>query len=155
MMMEAESTSETSVSFYQTARHNIPEDKHLQKRKWQFLCYKFGLVGGVWAVKLDGSYRCYWLSSRHWLLAWFIYRQTVFIIGFEVLTAVSMKIAVFWVVAPCSTSLHGATTKKTAIFVFIIVSLPLWSDVRTIYAWRHTPRTLPTYNIGLPICICW
>jgi hypothetical protein len=27
-----------------------------------------------------------------------------------------MKIAVFWVVAPCSTRLHGATTQKTAIF---------------------------------------
>jgi hypothetical protein len=29
MMMEAESTSETSVSFYQTTRLNIPEDSHL------------------------------------------------------------------------------------------------------------------------------
>jgi hypothetical protein len=36
------------------------------------------------------------------------------LVGFEVFTAVSMKIAVFWVVAPCS--LHGATTQKTAIF---------------------------------------
>jgi hypothetical protein len=27
---------------------------------------------------------------------------TVIIVGFEVLTAVSMKTAVFWVVAPCS-----------------------------------------------------
>jgi hypothetical protein len=35
-------------------------------------------------------------------------------VGFEVLTAVSMKIAVFWVVA----RLHGATTQKTAIFTF-------------------------------------
>jgi hypothetical protein len=34
---------------------------------------------------------------------------------FEVLTAVSTKMAVFWVVAP--TRLHGATTQKTAIFV--------------------------------------
>jgi hypothetical protein len=28
-MMEAVSTSETSVSFYETTRHNIPEDSHL------------------------------------------------------------------------------------------------------------------------------
>jgi hypothetical protein len=28
-MMEAANTSETSVSFYQTSRHNIPEDSHL------------------------------------------------------------------------------------------------------------------------------
>jgi hypothetical protein len=29
LMMEAASTSETSVNFYQTARHNNPEDSHL------------------------------------------------------------------------------------------------------------------------------
>jgi hypothetical protein len=29
MMMEAESTSEMSVNFYQTTQHNIPEDSHL------------------------------------------------------------------------------------------------------------------------------
>jgi hypothetical protein len=29
-------------------------------------------------------------------------RTTNYSVGFEVLTAVSMKIAVFWVVAPCS-----------------------------------------------------
>jgi hypothetical protein len=29
-MMEAVSTSETSVNFYETARRNIPEDSHLQ-----------------------------------------------------------------------------------------------------------------------------
>jgi hypothetical protein len=28
-MMEAASTSETSVKFYQTTRHNNPEDSHL------------------------------------------------------------------------------------------------------------------------------
>jgi hypothetical protein len=31
MMMEAASTSETSVNFYQTIRRNNPEDSHLQK----------------------------------------------------------------------------------------------------------------------------
>jgi hypothetical protein len=30
LMMEAASTSETSVNFYQTTRHNNPEDSHLQ-----------------------------------------------------------------------------------------------------------------------------
>jgi hypothetical protein len=30
LMMEAASTSETKVNFYQTARRNIPEDGHLQ-----------------------------------------------------------------------------------------------------------------------------
>jgi hypothetical protein len=30
LMMEAVSTSETSVSIYQTARCNIPEDSHLK-----------------------------------------------------------------------------------------------------------------------------
>jgi hypothetical protein len=37
-------------------------------------------------------------------------------VGFEVLTAVNTKMAVFWVVA-ASTRLHGATTPKTAIFI--------------------------------------
>jgi hypothetical protein len=30
LMMEAESTSETSVNTYQTTRRNIPKDSHLQ-----------------------------------------------------------------------------------------------------------------------------
>jgi hypothetical protein len=30
LMTEAESTSETSVTFYQTTRRNNPEDSHLQ-----------------------------------------------------------------------------------------------------------------------------
>jgi hypothetical protein len=29
LMMDAESTSETSVNFYQTTRRNMPEDGHL------------------------------------------------------------------------------------------------------------------------------
>jgi hypothetical protein len=52
------------------------------------------------------------------------------ILAIQVLTAVRTKLAVFWVVAPCSlvevslkcqqtfTRLHGATTQKAAIFVF-------------------------------------
>jgi hypothetical protein len=30
LMMEAQSTSETSVNFYQTTRRNNPEDSHLR-----------------------------------------------------------------------------------------------------------------------------
>jgi hypothetical protein len=33
LMVGAVSTSETSVSFYQTARRNIPEDSHLHTRR--------------------------------------------------------------------------------------------------------------------------
>jgi hypothetical protein len=32
LMMEAVSTSETSVNFYQTTQRNIPEDSHLHTR---------------------------------------------------------------------------------------------------------------------------
>jgi hypothetical protein len=32
LMMEAVSTSETSMNFYETARRNIPEDNHLQQK---------------------------------------------------------------------------------------------------------------------------
>jgi hypothetical protein len=32
LKMEAASTSETSVNFYQTTRRNIPEDSHLHTR---------------------------------------------------------------------------------------------------------------------------
>jgi hypothetical protein len=37
---------------------------------------------------------------RNFLLA--VERKVIVLVGFEVLTAVSLKIAVFWVVAPCS-----------------------------------------------------
>jgi hypothetical protein len=33
LMMEAASTSETSVNFYQTTRRNNPEDSHLYTRR--------------------------------------------------------------------------------------------------------------------------
>jgi hypothetical protein len=33
LMMEAASTPETSVSFYQTTRRNNPEDSHLHTRR--------------------------------------------------------------------------------------------------------------------------
>jgi hypothetical protein len=53
LMMEAVSTSETSVNFYQTTQRNNSEDSYLH-------------------------------------------------VGFEVLKAVGTKMAVFWIVAPCS-----------------------------------------------------
>jgi hypothetical protein len=31
LMMDAVSTSETSINFYQTTRRNIPEDRYLQE----------------------------------------------------------------------------------------------------------------------------
>jgi hypothetical protein len=34
LMMEAVSTSETSVTFYQTTRRNIPQDSHLHGSGW-------------------------------------------------------------------------------------------------------------------------
>jgi hypothetical protein len=37
LMMEAASTSETSVSFYETTRRNIPEDSHLHTRNRESL----------------------------------------------------------------------------------------------------------------------
>jgi hypothetical protein len=36
-MMEAASTSETPVNFYQTTRHNNPEDIHLHIRRREYL----------------------------------------------------------------------------------------------------------------------
>jgi hypothetical protein len=37
LMMEAESTSETSVNFYVTTRRNISEDSHLHTRRRESL----------------------------------------------------------------------------------------------------------------------
>jgi hypothetical protein len=37
LQMEAVSTSETSVNFYQTTRRNIPEDSHLHTRRCENL----------------------------------------------------------------------------------------------------------------------
>jgi hypothetical protein len=42
-MMEAESTSETSVNFYQTIRRNIPEDSHRHTRRSENLKSHFGI----------------------------------------------------------------------------------------------------------------
>jgi hypothetical protein len=41
-MLEAASTSETSVNFYHTTRHNIPEECHLHIVSW---FYEMDVVG--------------------------------------------------------------------------------------------------------------
>jgi hypothetical protein len=59
-------------------------------------------------------------------------RTEISYIRFQVLTAASMKMTVFWVVAWCSlvevyqcfssTTLHGATTQETVIFIPYVIS---------------------------------
>jgi hypothetical protein len=44
LIMEAASTSETSVNFYQTTWHNIPEDSHLHGF-WS--CYNILPISGI------------------------------------------------------------------------------------------------------------
>jgi hypothetical protein len=51
LMIEAASTSETSVNFYQTTRRNIPEDSH---RKWT-----------DWNGKIVRMYRNYFFKIDH------------------------------------------------------------------------------------------
>jgi hypothetical protein len=53
LMMEAASTSETAVNFYQTTRRNSPEDRHLQD---------FKLVGKTEEDKKKRSIR----KKRRW-----------------------------------------------------------------------------------------
>jgi hypothetical protein len=44
LMMEAASTSEASVNFYQTTRRNNREDSHLHTRRREYLKSKFRLL---------------------------------------------------------------------------------------------------------------
>jgi hypothetical protein len=44
LMMEAANVSETSVNFYQTTWHNIPEDSHLHTRRREILKYHLNLI---------------------------------------------------------------------------------------------------------------
>jgi hypothetical protein len=53
LMMKAASTSETTVTFYQTTRHNKPEDSHLHTRRSQNLkCYLLGIIHKKKKIKL-------------------------------------------------------------------------------------------------------
>jgi hypothetical protein len=62
--------------------------------------------------------------------------------------SIGMKIAVFWVVAPCSlvetsTRLHGATTQKTTIFILTAVRTSNLTEYRN--ATRHDAERRNTY----------
>jgi hypothetical protein len=54
-MMETVSTSETSLSFYQTTRHNIPEDSHLHTHRremnFEVLIYVFSSSFSVYEMR--------------------------------------------------------------------------------------------------------
>jgi hypothetical protein len=50
-------------------------------------------------------------------------KYTYYFVRFEVLMAVSMKMAVFWVIAP-----RGATTQKTAILTHYFDWKTLWEE---------------------------
>jgi hypothetical protein len=60
LMMEAVKPSETSVSFYQTARRDIPEDSHLHTRRRENLkshqLYHCSTQKRFIPVNFDGSY---------------------------------------------------------------------------------------------------
>jgi hypothetical protein len=59
MIMEAASTPETSVNFYQTTRSNIPEDRHLHTshrenaKSHLIICFKFVGNGAEEEVDLE------------------------------------------------------------------------------------------------------
>jgi hypothetical protein len=127
VMIEAARTCETSVNFYQTTRCNIPQDSHLQSqgnflRRQQYLGFKKN------EIRIQSADMTFLRISKDawWLLVLVKNKPStttkkISYVGSEVLTAVSTKMAVFWVVPPCSlvdsTTLHGATTQKTAIFL--------------------------------------
>jgi hypothetical protein len=123
--MEAASTSETLVNFYQTTRRNNPEDSHLNTRRRENL-------------KPDDYH--YSLNSK-------ISKATAHIVHYQInkitvdrgrsLLKFSMEMAIFWEVAPRSvaeidrhftseTSVNfyqttGATSQKTVIFILAAV----------------------------------
>jgi hypothetical protein len=78
LMIEAVSTSETSVNFYQTTRRNIPENSHLHTRRRE---------------NLKSQLQSVYLKERE--------RETKYQVGFEVLTAVSMKTVNFYQTTRC------------------------------------------------------
>jgi hypothetical protein len=60
LMMEAASTSETSVNFYRTTRHYNPEDSHLHTRRRENLKSNFTLADPSVVLSVAG----YALHSR-------------------------------------------------------------------------------------------
>jgi hypothetical protein len=75
-------------------------------------------------------------------------------VGFQVLTAVSMKMTVFWVAAPCSLvevyRLHGATTQKTVIFIVQLnkINILYRPNVYLFGTWLFSP-SINAFNIRL------
>jgi hypothetical protein len=67
-------------------------------------------------------------------------KHTIFKVGFEVLTAVSMKIPVFWVVVPCSRAIalmmEAARTSETLVNFYQTTRRynPEDSNLRTIFS---------------------
>jgi hypothetical protein len=58
LMMETASTSETSLSFYQTAKHNTPEDTHLDTRRRENLKSHVMLVSSpfLWLLEIPSVF---------------------------------------------------------------------------------------------------
>jgi hypothetical protein len=55
-MLEAASTSETSLNFYQTTWHNNPEDSHLQTRRRENLKSHVDVImTGIFINYMDDS----------------------------------------------------------------------------------------------------
>jgi hypothetical protein len=118
----------------------VRESEPLREPQLKYLSHcdniKRGRINTLWCIRT---------TRRHGFKASDLVNTTQtdkLAVGFQVLTAVSMKIAVFWVVAPCSlvevyqrstgpcclhhqgdrpTSLHGVTTQKTAIFKLAVI----------------------------------
>jgi hypothetical protein len=57
LIMEAASTSETSVNFYQTTRRNNPEDSHLQRGALSSLLFRFTLEYAI--TNVQGTHQKY------------------------------------------------------------------------------------------------
>jgi hypothetical protein len=90
-------TSETSVSFYQTTQFNIPEDSHLHTQP------------GEPEISLHHQWHLLSISMTYrYILTMLIFRKqectTLNITRLEVLTVVKMLMLVIWVVALCGLS---------------------------------------------------
>jgi hypothetical protein len=65
LMMEAASTSKTSVNFYRTTRHNTPEDSHVHMSSC--LCFTLNvIISYTWAMKHSGDW---WLTRTQTVTA--------------------------------------------------------------------------------------
>jgi 7-cyano-7-deazaguanine synthase in queuosine biosynthesis len=69
-------------------------------------------------------------------------------VGFEVLTAVSMKIAVFWVVAPCRAMMEAARTSETLVNFYQTTRCynPEDSNLQCGLCFKSTERTVSSFK---------